>query len=174
MATEDEISPGATVVPGDQNLPVDAPAETEHRPVSRLVFPVAGYGLFLDQRSTMEYLESQTSFYIPNNHPLFRGLINRRGSLVPLFDIRILFDDVVADREGSRVLVLGAGDNAVAIVLDATPYRVSVFEENKASPPIKLVQVFGEFLGECLERDGECFTRVALEEFLYSLVHEAT
>lgn len=175
MVTEDDMQREAAAVPGEAPLSVDAAIgeEQEPRPVSRLVFPVAGYGLLMDQASSMEFLESQTPFYIPSNHPLFRGLINRRGSLVPVFDLRPLFDEPAVSGAADRVLVLGGGDDAVGIILDATPYRVSVFEEQRASPPVKLVQVFGEHLGECFERDGECFTRVAVEDFLYMLVHEA-
>lgn len=167
MVTEDEAIGGPAAVPG---AAVD---ELEPRPVSRLVFPVAGYRLFLDQRTSMEFIETQTPFHIPSNHALFRGLINRRGSLVPVFDIRVLLDGDAGNRGAGRILVLGTGDDAVGIILDATPYRVSVSEDQRASPPIKLVQVFGEFLGECFERDGESFTQVALEDFLYDLAHEA-
>lgn len=174
MVTGDEVLPGTSGLAGGENPAVDAVAEEEPQvlSVSHLVFPVAGHSLFLDQQTTMEFLENQSPFYIPNNNPLFRGLINRRGSLVPVFDIRMLFDEEVRDRGGSRVLVLGSGDDAAGIILDATPYRVSVSEEQRSSPPIRLVQTFGEFLGESYERDGEHFTRVALEDFLYSLVHD--
>lgn len=174
MVTGDEVFPGATAVPGGEDPAVATVADEqpESRPASHLVFPVAGHGLFLDQQTAMEFLENQSPFYIPNNNPLFRGLINRRGSLVPVFDIRVLFDEGVRDRGGSRVLVLGSGDDAVGIVLDATPYRVSVSEEQRSSPPIRLAQTFGEFLGESFERDGEHYTRVALEDFLYRLVQD--
>lgn len=174
MVTGDEVFPGTTGVPGGDDPPVDAMVgeAPEVQPVSHLVFPVAGHCLLLDQQTTMEFLEGQSPFYIPNNNPLFRGLINRRGSLVPVFDIRMLFDEEVRERGGSRVLVLGSGDDAVGIILDATPYRVSVSEEQRSSPPIRLVQTFGEFLGESFEREDEHYTRVALEDFLYSLVHD--
>lgn len=174
MVTGKEVFPGATAGPDAEQPAVNAAAEEqpESRPASHLVFPVAGHGLFLDQQTTMEFLENQSPFYIPNNNPLFRGLINRRGSLVPVFDIRLLFDEDVPDRGGGRVLVLGAGDDAVGIILDATPYRVSVSEEQRSSPPIRLVQTFGEFLGESFERDGDHYTRVALEDFLYRLVND--
>lgn len=174
MVTGDEVLPGSTAAPGGKDPAADAVADEqpEIQLVSHLVFPVAGHGLFLDQQTTMEFLENQSPFYIPNNNPLFRGLINRRGSLVPVFDIRVLFDEDVRDRGGSRVLVLGSGDDAAGIILDATPYRVSVSAEHRSSPPIRLVQTFGEFLGESFERDGEHYTRVALEDFLYRLVHD--
>lgn len=174
MVSEDDVQQEAAAVPGEaQPVDTEIGEGQEPRPVSRLVFPVAGYGLLLDQTSSMEFLESQTPFYIPSNHPLFRGLINRRGSLVPVFELRPLFDEPAVAKGADRVLVVGGGDDAVGIVLDGTPYRISVLEEQRASPPVKLVQVFGEHLGECFERDGECFTRVALEDFLYMLVHEA-
>lgn len=175
MVTDNEAVPGAAQPAGDEQLPADVAAgeELEERPVSRLVFPIAGHGLLMDRDASLEFIEIQTPFYIPNNHPQFRGLINRRGSLVPVFDIRKLIDDNFRDGdEGEgRILVLGTGDDAVGVILDATPYRVSVSVDQKAAPPVKLVQVFGELVAECFERNGEHFTQVALEEFLYSLAH---
>lgn len=158
---------------GEDQLPGDVVAgqELEERPVSRLVFPIAGYALLMEQDASLEFIELQTPFYIPNNHPQFRGLINRRGSLVPVFDIRKLIDESFRDQGEGRILVLGSGDDAVGVILDATPHRISVSADQKASPPVKLVQVFGELVGECFEHDGGYFTQVALEDFLYSLVH---
>ncbi len=174
MTTDYEANPGtpAESIP-DPATPDAAPGdEPAPRPTSHLVFPVAGHALLLDGQYAMEFLEGQRPYHIPSNHPYFLGLINRRGSLVPVFDIRKLFDGEVRDRGENRILVLGTGDHAVGIVLDATPYRVSVAEERQASPPVKLVQVFGEFLGDCFEHGGESLTRVALEDFLYGLAHE--
>jgi chemotaxis signal transduction protein len=175
VVTEDELYSGATLRSNEGGVSADVPVgeEPESRPVSRLVFPVAGYGLLLDAHSSMEFLENQTSYHIPNNQPLFRGLINRRGSLVPVFDIRALLDDEVRGRNTDKVLVLGTGEDAVGVALDATPYRVFVLEHQTVSPPVKLVQTFGEHVGDAFERGAECYTQVALSDFLYNLVHEA-
>lgn len=146
--------------------------ETENRPVSRLVFTIAGHGLLLHQETSMEFLEDQTPYHIPNNHPQFRGLINRRGSLVPVYEIRSLLNDDHEEKDSTRLLVLGSGDDAVGIFLDATPYRVSLAVEPDASPPDGLVRVFGDLVEGCYAQNEERFTQVALEDFMHKLVHD--
>jgi len=171
MVTEEE--PATAGFPGRDDATPPDPAELDReaeRPASRLVFPVAGHGLLLDSSSPMEFLEDQWPYYIPNNHPLFQGLINRRGTLVPVFEIRGLLDPDFGGQRDSNILVLGAGDDAVGIFLDGTPYRITVTGDSPGTPPVKLAQVFGEHLGDSLEHEGQCYARVDLENFLLGVV----
>jgi len=144
----------------------------ENRPVSRLVFPVGGHGLLLGHDTSMEFLEDQTPYYVPNRHPQFRGLINRRGSLVPVFDIRHLFKDDQGEPDESGVLVLGTGEDAVGIFLDATPYRISLTGDEETQPPENLVRIFGEYVETSYAQGGQLFVQVDLENFLYKLVQK--
>lgn len=155
-------------------MPAQAATEelVESRPVSRLVFQVADHLLLYDQRTAMEYFESQTLFRIPTRHAAFRGLVNRRGSLVPVFDVGMLLgaEPVLSSRV--RVLVLGTGDDAVGVILDTTPYRTSISEEKKGPTPVQLFQVFGRHVGECFETQSGCVAEVDLGSFLEDLAHE--
>lgn len=155
---------------------VKEPGSTEepvNRPVSRLLFPLAGQGLLYDRHSAMEYFESQKLFRIPTAHPLFRGLINRRGSLVPIFDIGMLLGCEASLGGQARVLVLGRGDDSAGLILDATPYRISVMDEQKVAPPPHLTQVFGEHLRECFDTGQQCVAEVDFESFLGDLARAA-
>ncbi|HSH41845.1 MAG TPA: chemotaxis protein CheW [Arenicellales bacterium] len=172
--TEEEPAGGDFPASGGGAPPDSADLDqAAERPVSRLVFPVAGHGLLLDSTSPMEFLEGQWPYYVPNNHPLFQGLINRRGTLVPVYEVRGLLDPDLAGQRESNILVLGSGDDAVGIFLDGTPYRIAVIGERPGSPPVKLAQVFGEHLGDSLEHEGQCYARVDLEDFLLGLVRDS-
>lgn len=144
----------------------------EDPPVNRLVFQIAGQGLLYDQRSPMEYFESQTLFRIPTRHPIFRGLINRRGTLVPVFDIGMLFNAQACLSNQAAVLVLGTADDAAGLILDTTPYRVALTRRQKEAPPVQLTQVFGPHLGDCFQTSGQYVADVNLEGFLDDLVQE--
>jgi len=174
MIDRDHTLPRLSRDPDEQ--PVSARTVTEepleNRPVSRLVFQVAGQLLLYDQRTAMEYFESQTLFRIPTRHPVFRGLINRRGSLVPVFDVGSLLGAEPSLSSRARVLVLGTGDDAVGVILDSTPYRTSIAEEQKAPAPVQLFQVFGRHIGECFEIESGCVADVDLGGFLEDLSHE--
>lgn len=171
MVTEEEPPSDSP----DQSELAAPEEETQGSRVSRLVFPVAGYGILLSEGSSMEFLEDQTPSHIPNRHPLFQGLINRRGSLVPVFELRELFGTNTVDGDAKQVLVIGSGDNAVGIVLDSTPHRATMDDDREVSPPERVAEVFGKFVEDCKESDnGERLTRISMEDFLHDLAHEFT
>lgn len=174
------------MIDGDQSLPRPSGDADEHhppaqasaedvledRPVSRLVFEVAGQALLYDQRTAMEYFESQQLFRIPTRHRIFRGLINRRGSLVPVFDMGVLLGAEPSLSSRARVLVLGAGDDAVGIILDNTPHRTSISDQQEVPAPVQLAQVFGSHIGQCFDIGAGCIADVDLAGFLEDLAHE--
>jgi chemotaxis signal transduction protein len=174
MMDDDETDPQARAIPeaGGSSVELASLEVVDDPPVSRLVFQVAGQGLLYDQRSPMEYFESQTLFRIPTRHPIFRGLINRRGALVPVFDIGMLLNAQARLSDHAPVLVLGKGDDAAGLILDTTPYRVSISRRQKEPPPVHLTQVFGPHLGDCFQTGGQYVADVDLQDFLNDLVEE--
>lgn len=174
MIDGDQTLPRPSGAPDAQPVSTQTVTEEllENRPVNRLVFQVAGQLLLYDQRTAMEYFESQTLFRIPTRHPVFRGLINRRGSLVPVFDVGSLLGAEPSLSNRAKVLVLGTGDDAVGIMLDNTPHRTSISEEQKAPAPVQLFQVFGRHIGECFATESGCVADVDLGSFLEDLAHE--
>jgi len=172
MASDEDMpaDPAQPAIGGGGATP--GPADPEHDGgVSVLAFPVAGYGLLYDNRSPTEYLDKQSIFPIPTDHPHFRGLINRRGSLVPVYEIRPLVDPgrQVADDAESNIFVLGRGDDAVGILLDTVPYRVTVMEQQEIAPPGSLTNAFGAHIRHCYRDGDQIYVSVALDAFLYEL-----
>lgn len=134
---------------------------------SRLVFPVAEYGLMFDTELPMEFLENQKVYSVLSAHQYFLGLINRRGSLVPIYDIRPLLQHQASGPSGEiLVLVLGEGDDAVGIVLDAIPFRITLTEENQIDTSVLLLQVFSEYLITTFQSDGQIYLELKLDSFL--------
>lgn len=169
MVENDGTPSGATRPSDDERNPLAGPEQEAG--VSLLAFPVAGYGLLYDHESPTEYIDKQAIYPIPTDHPLFRGLINRRGSLVPVYEIRPLIDpdQRIPDDASSNLFVLGRGDDAVGILLDAVPYRITVTEQQKTAPPPLLTKVFGEHLKHCYKDGDALYANVALDAYLYEL-----
>lgn len=174
MTANDGTPSGATQPENGERIPPTGPAEAEQEQnagTSLLVFPVAGYGLIYDHQSPTEYIDKQAIYPIPTDHPLFRGLINRRGSLVPVYEIRPLIDPghSVPDDTNSHIFALGRGDDAVGILLDSVPYRITVTEQQKVSAPSSLSAVFGSHIKHCYKESDDFYVNVALDAFLYEL-----
>lgn len=167
VTEEPPAVPAETLAKAPEEEPV-----VEDRPVSRLVFEVAGHRLLYDRQTPMEYFEAQALFRIPTSHPLFRGLVNRRGTLVPVYDVGVMLGAEASLSNRARVLVLGAGDDAVGVILDSTPHRESISISQKVPPPVQLVQVFGRHINDCFEAGSGYLVEVDLNGFLDELVDE--
>lgn len=164
--------------------PVDEPVAGESaiddeaasdKPVGRLAFAIAGCGILYHYESPTEYIEDAAIFPIPTTHHLFRGLINRRGSLVPIFDIRTLVDpDREPDFDRTRILVLGSSDDAAGILLDATPYRIYLTPDHETAVPSFLATAFGRYVTESFYHNDKYYVAVHLDDFLYDLRSESS
>lgn len=89
---------------------------------ARYGFRVGDWGLLINPDAGSEVLGVVSVAPLPNMPPGFSGLINLRGNLVPLYDLRILLGIVqVPAGTMPRVLVFGQGEHAVGVVIDGYP-----------------------------------------------------
>lgn len=110
-----------------------APAEAEVA-VMRRNFEMGGRRFTLEGNPLMEVLDAPSIFPVPNTPASCRGLINLRGSLVPIFDIRKTF----GGGGGYRwVLVVGRGEQAAGLVIDGLPKQVKVTESARVDQPLE-------------------------------------
>lgn len=86
--------------------------------------PLGGYRLLVDTGMSCELSEWQPVCPIPNTPPWLPGVINLRGTLVPLFDPARLMPDMRNQPGTGRLqFIVGSGDEAAAMVLDGMPHR---------------------------------------------------
>jgi len=62
----------------------------------------------------------------PNSPPGFRGVVNLRGDLVPVFDLGVLADEPPAER--GKLAVCGDGSNRAALLVASMPGRIAAEE----------------------------------------------
>jgi chemotaxis signal transduction protein len=83
---------------------------------------ISGIGLLIAKGTDSELIEQRSVAPIPHSQPWLLGMMNRRGHPIPVFDLRIALDLPAEDGPASPlVLVLGKGDDALGIRVDAPP-----------------------------------------------------
>jgi chemotaxis signal transduction protein len=120
-----------------RHAPAAAPATAQLRYGVR----TGGLCLLIPAGMVSEVVEQLAVHPMPQSAPWFRGLINLRGHLVPVFDLRTLLTGEVQPLE--RLVVLDRGERAVGIAADELPEAVD--PRNRATAP----SLPGE-LGACL------------------------
>jgi len=68
---------------------------------------------------------------LPNTRPFVRGVINMRGTIVPIFDLRARFGDgQTAATKNHVVVVMSVGEKWVGILVDAVSDILTVSRED--------------------------------------------
>jgi twitching motility protein PilI len=101
-------------------------APVERRRV-RYGFKIGNLGLLINQDTVSEVLEQTPVYPLPNTPIWLAGLVNLRGNLVPVFDVRQLLELGDADSGVKRrLLILDQAERAVGLLIDNLP-QVATF-----------------------------------------------
>ena len=89
---------------------------------ARYGFRVGGLGLLIDPDAGSEVLPMPAVAALPGAPQGFSGLINLRGNLAPLYDLRVLLG-LPPPQPGTQALalVLGQGDDVVGVIIEGYP-----------------------------------------------------
>lgn len=108
--------------------------QTQHL---RYGFRVGGIGLLVVAGTVSEVIENTQVYRIPNTALWFSGLINLRGNLVPVFDLKCLFGlGQGGHGEDRPVLVVGQGKRVVGIMVDGLPRAIDTSRRSAQVPPL--------------------------------------
>ncbi len=130
---------------------------------SRFGFLIGNIGLLLEPESLSEVIEETLIHPIPNTPPWFSGMINLRGNLVPVFDLKVLFGLRDEHNETRRLLVVDKGNKAVAIRIDGLPKAFVPERCAKQLPP--LPQALKEHVQKVYIHEEEIWLEFDFEAF---------
>ncbi len=101
-----------------------------------LTFTVANNEYGVDIMSVREIKGWEETTRIPNSPEFMRGVINLRGVVIPIFDLRTRFSMGVTDAHPKNVvIILAVGDRTIGILADAVSDILTVnSEEIKPAP----------------------------------------
>lgn len=79
--------------------------------------------IFLPYLEKVEIIELESFCPIPNTPMWFMGMINNRGNLLPVFDLK-LFMQADVDGPSRWLMVLGTGGRAAGLCIDTLPVTI--------------------------------------------------
>ena len=102
----------------------------------RYGFRIGHLGLLVPVGTVSELIDDVPVYPIPNTPIWLLGLINLRGNLVPIFDLRTLFELPEETEEDKHILVIDQGDKAIGIPIYSLPMSVDTSHRLAQVPPL--------------------------------------
>ena len=118
------------------------PQRQSRGPGTRQVAPIrfgfrVGYiGFLVPAGMLSELVEDIEVYPLPTTPVWFPGLINLRGGLIPVFDLKKLLNIDDPGMEKPQLLVLNAGAEAVGVLIDALPLTLDMSGKEPQSLPL--------------------------------------
>ncbi len=133
----DWLPPGAALACFEppEHMPAPAPVRRDER--VRYGFKIGALGLLIPLETGSEVLELPAVASIPGTPPGFLGLINLRGNLVPLYELRALLHIAPPQVARARLaLVFDQGEHAVGVVIDEFPVALPALQPLNSLPQL--------------------------------------
>lgn len=109
----------SSVVSGsDMLLPVNEPAQDVD---VRFGYRIGTHHFVLDKSLLTELVIKPVIYPIPQSPPWLNGVINLRGTVVPVVDLSQSLNTVFYNSPGEYVLVIDKGVEALALLVDTPP-----------------------------------------------------
>lgn len=148
--------------------------DQEHNPsgsasVQRYGFRIGTCRLVHDLSLAVELMELPRCYDLPNSSAWFTGLVNLRGNLVPVFDLKSLLG--ISGPTGYRqmLLVIGSGEKVAALVIDGTPDHITIDAASRVDQPSQVPEILQDYLQGAYEYAGEIWYQADYEGLFQSL-----
>ena len=134
----------------------------------RYGFQIAGMGLLVDADTVAEVVPRPVPVRIPRTPAWFSGLTNLRGTLVPMFDLKLLMglNDKLSGRE-SFALIVGQGEEAMGFFIEQYPAGLDDLEPVVEKPP--LPKMLMPFSGQAYFSNDSIYVELNYPRFFSSL-----
>ena len=148
----------------------DLPANGRPR---RFGFRVGAIRLLIPTGTRSEVLAQPTIYPLPKTAAWLLGLVNVRGSLVPVFDLHLVLGQVAdTERQKRTLLVLDEGASAVGALIDGFPKFTDVEQKPARAPSVP--PPLSDHLLEAYVRDREYWLDFRHKEFFSCLRDKAS
>jgi purine-binding chemotaxis protein CheW len=132
-----------------------------------LSFPLGTERFAIEILRVQEIRALTTITPIPNAPAHIRGVINLRGTIVPVLDLRLRFGlSTSADPRFAIILVISTHDRVVGLVADAVPKVLTASADEIAPAPAFGQNVDTSFINGVLTRSTELIILLDLQRLL--------
>lgn len=116
-----------------------------------LVFTIAGQDYALEIRYVIETIEVMPITSVPFLPACMKGIINLRGTIVPIMDVRLRFGlEEQAYNEHTCIVVVNEGNLSLGLIVDAVQEVTSITMDQFMAPPADIRKAGSYFVkGVC-------------------------
>jgi len=147
---------------------------SETAQVQRYGFRIGACRLVHDLSLAVELIELPRCYNLPSSSAWFSGLVNLRGNLVPVFDLKSLLGGTGPAGGRQMLLVIGTGESAAALIIDGTPDHISIDAGSRIDQPDNVPEVLRDQLQGAYEYAGETWYQANYEGLFESLARRIT
>lgn len=142
--------------------------------VQRYGFRIGASRFVHDLSLAVELIELARCYDLPNSSPWFAGLVNLRGNLVPVFDLKCLLGASRSSGHRQMLLVIGSGEKIAALIIDGTPDHISIDAGSRVKEPQDVPEIIQQCLTAAYEYAGEIWYQPNYERLFESLAQRTT
>jgi len=96
-----------------------------------VVFTLGNESYAVDINTVKEIIQLQPVTRLPGTPPSVEGVINLRGSVIPIVDLRKRFEmDQVNRSKDSRIVVVSCGNSSVGVIVDSVAQVLRIPRES--------------------------------------------
>lgn len=128
---------------------------------------VGSIGMLLPHDTVSEVLVHEVIYPIPNTASWFSGIINLRGNLVPVFELKRLLDAAAEADRNPMIAVIDKGEKALGFEIDGFPNPVSTGVPLTQMPP--LPGILQKFANAAYLSDDTVWLDMDVRDFVSSL-----
>lgn len=132
----------------------------------RYGFRVGNIGLIMDESLGSEIVSNVSICSIPATPLWFSGVVNIRGNIVPIFDLKMIIGNDEKTRP-QQMLVIGKEDKAAAFLIEDLPQALNNLEIS--SDHLSLPQIFSECINTTFKQDDNIWYEIRFNEFFRKL-----
>jgi purine-binding chemotaxis protein CheW len=101
-----------------------------------LTFPLGNEVFGIEIKFVTEIIGIQSITYVPNVPVYVRGIINLRGKIIPVIDIRLKFKKPTVEYDDRTcIIVIDLKDTSIGLIVDCVSEVLDISDEDIVPPP---------------------------------------
>ena len=129
---------------------------------------IGNIGLVLPKYEVSELIERPAVCRLPNTLPWFDGVISVRGSMIPVFDLHVLFE-LEPPAGKRRLIVVGQNETAAAFWVDDFPRLLVLLDEDATTTEPPLPSLIREHARQFYLKDEQAWVEWDAQAFFTAL-----
>jgi twitching motility protein PilI len=143
--------------------------EVEIEKSSFHAFRIGNMGILLPVNIIKEVIEELDYCQLPNTSEVLYGMANLRGNIIPIFDLHAQFNIEIKQNINRKILVIGKGSEAAAILIDELPIAISIELQNCSSETPPLPKVLQKFVNNTYKVKNTTWLDIDLTGLFFKL-----